>query len=164
MLQGSVRQAACRPGSFQLREVQGSCEMCPAGSYCQDQGEATETNHRAGKSASQREIINAFPTNFICTPGMTVPLRCERGFYCPRGSANQHPCPPGTYGNVSGLAEERQCTQCDPGMYCKETGTIHPLLWLTHKLFYDFTFFFLLLLCSKKGKLNLSGVICFFSR
>ncbi|XP_075892173.1 uncharacterized protein LOC142895201 [Nelusetta ayraudi] len=92
---GSVRQAACPPGSFQLREGQGSCETCPAGSYCQDQG-------------------------------MTVPLRCERGFYCPRGSANQHPCPPGTYGNVSGLAEERQCTQCDPGMYCKETGRAIP--------------------------------------
>lgn len=66
----------------------------------------------------------------ICTSGVTHPLPCERGFYCPGGSANQHPCPAGTYGNMSGLVEEWQCSMCDPGMYCKGTGTMEPLLWL----------------------------------
>uniref|UniRef100_A0A3Q3IVN5 Uncharacterized protein n=1 Tax=Monopterus albus TaxID=43700 RepID=A0A3Q3IVN5_MONAL len=88
---GSVRQTPCLPGSYQLRPGQGSCEMCPAGFYCQDQ--------------------------------MSLPLPCERGFYCDSGSVNQHPCPAGTYGNMSGLVEEWQCSDCDPGMYCKETGT-----------------------------------------
>lgn len=85
-----------------------------------------------------KELINALRTIFIFTPGMTVPLRCSGGFYCPSGSANQQPCPPGTYGNVSGLVEERQCTQCDPGMYCKETGTFHPLALNHQSVFYPF--------------------------
>ncbi|KAM7413317.1 hypothetical protein PAMA_020621 [Pampus argenteus] len=38
------------------------------------------------------------------------------------GSANQQPCPAGTYGNMTGLIEELQCSSCDPGMYCKEPG------------------------------------------
>ena len=63
------------------------------------------------------------------TSGMTRPLPCEGGFYCPSGSANQRPCPAGSYGNMSGLVEERQCSPCDPGMFCKETGTMHPLPW-----------------------------------
>lgn len=58
---------------------------------------------------------------------MTLPLPCERGFYCPSGAASQQPCPAGTYGNMSGLIEEWQCSLCDAGMYCKEPGTIHPL-------------------------------------
>lgn len=97
-----------------------------------------------------KELINAFRTGFISTPGMTVPLGCGRGFYCPSGSANQRPCPLGTYGNMSGLAEERQCTQCDPGMYCEETGTIQPFGSESpiSVLFFLFVF---LLLCHKKG-------------
>ncbi|GLD57311.1 zonadhesin-like isoform X1 [Lates japonicus] len=87
---GSVRQTACPPGSYQLRQGQGSCETCPAGFYCQDQG-------------------------------MTRPLLCEKGFYCPSGSVNHYPCPAGTYGNISGLVEEWQCSPCDPGTYCEGT-------------------------------------------
>lgn len=62
----------------------------------------------------------------MCLSGTTLPLPCERGFYCPSGSAYQHPCPSGTYGNISGLVEEWQCLLCDPGMYCRGTGTF---LW-----------------------------------
>ncbi|XP_063762752.1 SCO-spondin isoform X2 [Eleginops maclovinus] len=92
---GSVKQTACLPGSHQLRQGQGSCETCPAGFHCPDQG-------------------------------MTKPLPCERGFYCSSGSANQQPCPAGTYGNISGLVEEWQCSLCDPGVYCKGTGRTFP--------------------------------------
>ncbi|KAM8904697.1 uncharacterized protein AB9W97_008232 isoform 6-T6 [Spinachia spinachia] len=88
---GSVRQKACLPGSYQLRQGSSRCETCPAGFYCRDQG-------------------------------VTYPLPCDRGFYCPSGSANKQPCPAGTYGNMSGLVEEWQCSKCDPGMYCKGTG------------------------------------------
>lgn len=63
--------------------------------------------------------------SYFCTSGMSLPLPCERGFYCPSGSANPHPCPAGTYGNKSGLVEEWQCSLCDPGLYCKGTGTMH---------------------------------------
>lgn len=59
---------------------------------------------------------------FICISGVIVPLPCQRGFYCPNGSAHPHPCPSGTYGNTSGLTGEWQCLLCDPGMYCKGAG------------------------------------------
>lgn len=47
LLQGSVRQTACLPGSYQLRKGQGACEMCPAGFYCQDQGKTDEMDVEA---------------------------------------------------------------------------------------------------------------------
>lgn len=40
MVQGSVSQTACRPGSYQPSRGQGSCETCPAGFFCRDQGKA----------------------------------------------------------------------------------------------------------------------------
>ncbi|KAM4567238.1 uncharacterized protein PAE49_010636 isoform 2-T2 [Odontesthes bonariensis] len=94
-VKGGFRQVPCLPGSYQFRQGQGSCELCPAGFYCQDRG-------------------------------MSLPIPCERGFYCPSGSATQRPCPSGTYGNMSRLAEELQCTLCDPGMYCKGKGSTLP--------------------------------------
>ncbi|XP_014845642.1 PREDICTED: uncharacterized protein LOC106919650 isoform X3 [Poecilia mexicana] len=92
---GSARQTPCIPGSYQHRRGRGTCETCPPGFYCQDQG-------------------------------MSHPLPCERGHYCPSASASQRPCPSGTYGNLSGLAEQSQCTPCDPGMYCKGAGRTFP--------------------------------------
>lgn len=47
LLQGSVRQTACLPGSYQLRKGQGDCEVCPAGFYCQDQGKTDELDAEA---------------------------------------------------------------------------------------------------------------------
>lgn len=57
--------------------------------------------------------------------GMTHSLPCQPGFYCPVGASNQHPCPPGSYGNLSGLAESSECSQCDPGTYCMGSGMTH---------------------------------------
>ena len=47
---------------------------------------------------------------------------CTAGSYCPQGSGNPTPCPRGTYSNTPGLANETQCTACDPGKYCNDTG------------------------------------------
>lgn len=120
-LQGSVRQEACPPGSYQLRQGQGSCETCPAGYYCQDQGKAYMWSNCWMIDMIDR-CEHFFLYSYIYTSGMTHPLLCEKGFYCPRGSANHYPCPAGTYGNMSGLVEKWQCSLCDPGMYCKGTG------------------------------------------
>ncbi|CAG6003426.1 unnamed protein product, partial [Menidia menidia] len=85
---------------------------CPPGSYQFRQGQG---------------ICEQCPAGFYCQDqGMSLPIPCERGFYCPSGSAFQRPCPSGTYGNMSKLTEELQCTPCDPGMYCKGTGSTLP--------------------------------------
>ncbi|XP_034557340.1 zonadhesin [Notolabrus celidotus] len=102
--------------------------LCSVGHSC-EKGSVNQTaclpgsyQHRQGQGSC--EIC---PAGFYCQhQGMTLPRPCERGFYCSSGSANQHPCPAGTYGNVSGLIEEWQCSQCDPGMYCKEKGRTFP--------------------------------------
>lgn len=52
---------------------------------------------------------------------------CPVGNYCPVGSGAPTPCPRGTYTNTEGLANVTQCTSCDPGKYCNDTGT-HDIL------------------------------------
>lgn len=52
---------------------------------------------------------------------------CPRGFFCPNGTGHTwHACPPGTYGNTSGLSEERECTPCDPGKFCRGSNLTAP--------------------------------------
>ena len=36
------------------------------------------------------------------------------------------PCPPGTYGNTTGLASVSDCTMCDSGWYCPMPGLTQP--------------------------------------
>lgn len=43
---------------------------------------------------------------------------CPLGKYCPQGSALGTDCPPGRYGNTTGLAAETDCPLCDAGYYC----------------------------------------------
>ncbi|XP_030007195.1 multiple epidermal growth factor-like domains protein 11 [Sphaeramia orbicularis] len=103
--------------------------VCSAGHYCK-KGSAMESACLPG-SYQQRQgqgSCETCPPGFYCQDqGMIVPLPCERGFYCPGGSVNQHACPAGTYGNMSGLIEKRQCSLCDPGMYCKGEGRTSPI-------------------------------------
>ena len=48
---------------------------------------------------------------------------CPRGRYCTGNTGyNWESCPMGTYGPVEMLSAESQCTQCDGGYYCGETG------------------------------------------
>ena len=47
---------------------------------------------------------------------------CPIGNFCPEGSGNPTPCPTGTYSNTQGLQEEANCTLCDPGQFCNDTG------------------------------------------
>lgn len=75
--------------------------------------------------------------------GMTYPNPCQPGFYCPIGSANQHPCPSGSYGNQSKLAESSECTLCDPGAYCMGSGTVWQMI-----------------IVPRESILILSGLIC----
>ena len=52
---------------------------------------------------------DACPAGFACgwaTGSMSAaPVRCAAGFFCPEGTElpTQHPCPEGTYSNVTGL-------------------------------------------------------------
>lgn len=48
---------------------------------------------------------------------------CPAGFYCPEGTGyDTQPCPVGTIGNRTALANESECTQCPGGFYCETAG------------------------------------------
>ena len=57
----------------------------------------------------------------------TVKAICPTGYFCPNGTGSDwKACPPGTYGNASGLSEERECTPCDAGLFCRGTNLTKP--------------------------------------
>ncbi|XP_038155551.1 uncharacterized protein LOC119792815 [Cyprinodon tularosa] len=110
------------------RSQRPQLHVCSLGHYC-EKGSVRQTPCNPG-SYQQRQsqgTCETCPPSFYCQDqGMSHPLPCKRGFYCPPASVNPRPCPSGTYGNVSGLAEKFQCMPCDPGMYCKGTGRTVP--------------------------------------
>ncbi|GFO49401.1 multiple epidermal growth factor-like domains protein 11 [Plakobranchus ocellatus] len=66
---------------------------------------------------------------FFCELGSNTSQAtiCSVGHYCPEGSSTPSPCPQGTYTNTQGLVNITQCTDCDPGMYCNDTGLSSPV-------------------------------------
>ena len=50
---------------------------------------------------------------------------CERGAYCPEGSATPILCPGGTYGNSTGLMGEAECNSTQPGFFASR-GSVEP--------------------------------------
>ena len=66
----------------------------------------------------------------LCDPGWYCPagsksireVDCPLGYYCPLGSDQPDPCRNGTYGNAINLKAQDECTWCDPGFFCNETG------------------------------------------
>lgn len=110
--QGSATQTACVSGTYQPDAEQEDCLVCPAGSYCdldeaiaEKQSGAAETSH-----------------------GVVIAKTCLAGYYCLEGTntAYQHPCPIGTFSNVTGLELSTQCTKCYPGYYCDALNIIEP--------------------------------------
>ncbi|XP_062603182.1 uncharacterized protein LOC134264959 [Saccostrea cucullata] len=110
---GTTNPVPCPKGSYSNSTgLQGEvdCILCPAGSYCEQTAMTT--------------------TSGLCDAGYYCVLQsnssqqdiCTAGSYCPHGSGNPTPCPQGTYSNTQGLANVTQCTSCDPGKYCNDTG------------------------------------------
>ncbi|MGH0137990.1 UNVERIFIED_CONTAM: hypothetical protein FKN15_065321 [Acipenser sinensis] len=97
---GSAAPKPCGIGTFQPREEQGSCDICPAGFYCHPSNES----------------------------GVVRPEPCPRGYFCPPGteSGTKSPCPRGTIGPQTGASSPAQCQPCPAGMYCAFPGLSEP--------------------------------------
>lgn len=106
--EGSGIQHPCPAGEYQPYKRQKKCIDCPEGSYC-DPNEA-RLNSSSGSNSSSH--------------GSIVPVDCPVGYYCPlkTTSANQYPCPKGTFGNTTKLVAKEQCLQCTKGHYCATLG------------------------------------------
>nr|CEL64355.1 TPA: GCC2 and GCC3 domain-containing protein [Neospora caninum Liverpool] len=106
---GSAGPIPCPQGTTGSPEGSTSktqCMKCPAGRYCSGGGASGECD-----------------AGFFCVAGSTAARPrnglCPVGKYCARGSAAGTDCSPGTYADVEGLAE---CRQCPAGFVCSGTG------------------------------------------
>ncbi|XP_051895659.1 neurogenic locus notch homolog protein 4-like [Pristis pectinata] len=114
--EGSANQTSCSPGHYQSKWATEECEVCPAGFYCQAQGNTKPTGPCSA--------------GYLCILSATVPTptdgitghQCLPGSFCPNGSITAQPCPKGTFSEKLGLTEASHCQACTPGQYCDEMG------------------------------------------
>jgi len=59
------------------------------------------------------------PAGSFCAGGTVYPTICGTSTYCGPGSPFATLCPPGTYGSRDGLRSALECTDCEPGFYCR---------------------------------------------
>ncbi|WAR26195.1 hypothetical protein MAR_011899 [Mya arenaria] len=87
----------CENGYYQMLTTQTTCDICDAGYYCDN--------------TANIAFVNATST-------------CLEGYYCPAGTRihNEFPCPKGTFNNLTGLAQESDCTLYLGGYACPVTG------------------------------------------
>ncbi|KAF3847745.1 hypothetical protein F7725_020773 [Dissostichus mawsoni] len=126
---GSVKPTACLPGSYQLRQGQGSCETCPGGSHCPDQGmtipmpcergfycpsgSANQHPCPAGTYGNKSGMVEEWQCS-LCDPGVyckgtgrTFPSGpCNAGFVCVGGASEPSPLD-----KLTGFP-------CPPGFFC----------------------------------------------
>ncbi|KAK2153849.1 hypothetical protein LSH36_283g03025, partial [Paralvinella palmiformis] len=141
----------CRQYASSATPSQGQdADQCPAGFYCPE-GTAEPLKCPLGTYSSnvmlisETQCLNCTPgyycgdlnlttlsgqcsAGFYCPQGATVAnyLSCPEGHYCPVRTDNPHPCPAGTYSNITNLAELTQCTNCPGGYYCETPGLSEP--------------------------------------
>lgn len=52
---------------------------------------------------------------------------CPAGHYCPPGTHEPFPCPPGTFNRKAGAGNASGCDPCTGGMYCDQYGLDEPV-------------------------------------
>ena len=103
------------------------CEPCPAGSISTSDNKCTQC--LAGTYAEDNECKQCPAGSYCPTAGLTSPIPCTIGHYCPaKGSnecgagtacANNHPmpCPTGTYQGERGKTSVSECLNCPKGTH-----------------------------------------------
>ncbi|XP_071505045.1 uncharacterized protein [Diadema antillarum] len=91
----------CQDGTYQDQMGRDSCLTCEPGYFCDNTLYAVS------------DLSNA---------------SCPSGYYCPAGTkrANEFPCPPGTYNNLTNSVNESSCTPCLAGFFCQTPGLSDP--------------------------------------
>jgi hypothetical protein len=142
----------CPAGTYNplaARTSQGGCLACPPGKYCGAPGLSQPTGDCAPGYFCSAGAASNKPTD-----GSTG-NKCPIGAYCGGGNSSPQSCPPGTFGNTTGLSVCHQCparyycdgstpstfTACPRGNYCPEgtgaalptcpRGTFNPILMLS---------------------------------
>ncbi|XP_021231890.1 zonadhesin-like isoform X5 [Numida meleagris] len=118
----------CPKGTFGPRTGATSdsdCEPCPAGMYCsapglsQPSGFCYSGYHCAKGAISPTPFKHRVEFAGLALPGNDI---CPAGHFCPNGTGNPMPCPPGSFSAARGLQAEEQCQPCPAGRYCSRAG------------------------------------------
>nr|XP_006821767.1 PREDICTED: uncharacterized protein LOC100369099 [Saccoglossus kowalevskii] len=100
---------------------------CTTGHYCPE-GTAVPIPCDPGTFMinTHAEECEICPAAHYCVTGLD-PERCPPGYYCPEGTGwVWQSCPPGTFSNNDGLANETECQTCSAGMYCSSPNATAP--------------------------------------
>lgn len=112
---GTITPAKCEAGKApKYVSGAGSCELCPAGSYCNQDTSDTAVSCPQG--------------TYLATSGgksSTDCQMCPRGSYCPAGSTQPVNCPAGTYNEAIGKWASTSCSVCPAGSLCPQ-GSVTP--------------------------------------
>ena len=94
-------QEKCPTGMYQNKKGQISCKKCEERYFC---------------NATYGPVVN-YTRNI-----------CPQGYYCPQETefAEQYPCDIGTFNNITGRANQSECTPCLGGFYCGRPGLVYP--------------------------------------
>ena len=105
----------CSPGYF-----------CPGGNYKPNQTEyacpaGKYTNYNNLTAVEQCEDCPQTTACLVGTGGQQKPpVACSQGHYCKTRTTrpSEHPCPPGSWTNLTNLHSETQCYRCPRGSFC----------------------------------------------
>jgi len=74
-------------------------------------------------------LLQVCPAGYFCDNRVAPVVlynnsTCPAGYYCPNGtqSAQEFPCPLGTFSNTLGIASVKECSPCPGSYYCDELG------------------------------------------
>uniref|UniRef100_A0A7M5XIK9 Tyrosine-protein kinase ephrin type A/B receptor-like domain-containing protein n=1 Tax=Clytia hemisphaerica TaxID=252671 RepID=A0A7M5XIK9_9CNID len=109
-------------------------EQCSAGYYCPEGSSSPSDPLNACPAGTYTDYHNltadsqcdGCPAGQACSAGtggnQKPPQPCAAGYYClPRTRhPKQHPCPAGSYSNLTNLHKWTDCTECPKGQYCLE--------------------------------------------
>ncbi|XP_075462631.1 uncharacterized protein LOC142498007 [Ascaphus truei] len=106
---GSSEPKACPMGQYQDKTGESQCKLCPVGKFCD----------LVTQVAGSEEM---FPAD------MVKPKECPAGYFCVQGTEHeyQHPCPGGTFSNITGLVSHSGCAPCPGGRFCATPGLSSP--------------------------------------
>ena len=101
-------------------------EPCPEGFYCPMGTIIPQLCPPGlvidGRGAPSVESCGPCPIGKVCNQTSSTAEICPGGFYCKNGIA--HPCPIGTYSNLTGAANITTCLSCEPGYFCDIIGLV----------------------------------------
>ena len=102
------------------------CKRCPKGSVCRAGSTAPQEcspgtyASEVGEGEAGADFQDCTPCeagSYQPSPGGTGCSPCTFGHFCPERSSVPIPCPPGTYGNATGLGTEGDCQKVEPGFH-----------------------------------------------